>query len=248
MTSTPLKTSNISIIVPTLNEAHNLERLRPAAAMAAELIVVDGGSTDGTVIRARELGFQALVSDQGRGAQLNLGAATAVSPLLLFLHADTTLPANFAAAITKCLTNPDTILGAFSLQVEKPGLLLKIICKGVNIRARFFKLPYGDQSLFLRQEDFLALGGFPELPIMEDYVFVRQAKRMGSIVTLPQPVTTSRRRWQQIGPIRTTLINQLVILGYHLGVPPKKLALFYRSRGGGILRKFSGNKGTDTVC
>ena len=248
MTSTALKTSNISIIVPTLNEAHNLERLQPAAAMAAELIVVDGGSTDDTVMRARELGFQVQVSDQGRGAQLNLGAAVAVSPLLLFLHADTILPGDFAAATTKCLTNPDTILGAFSLQVETPGLLLKLICKGANIRAGFFKLPYGDQSLFLRREDFLALGGFPEIPIMDDYVFVRRAKKMGAIVTLPQTVTTSRRRWQELGPIRTTLINQLVILGYHLGVPPAKLALFYRSRGGGILRKFSGNKGTDTIC
>ena len=231
MTSTALKTSNISIIVPTLNEATTLEGLLPAAAMVAELIVVDGGSTDDTVMRARALGFQVLESDQGRGAQLNLGAAAAVSPLLLFLHADTVLPENFAAAVTKCLADPDTILGAFSLEVAASGLLLNLICKGANIRARFFRLPYGDQSLFLRREDFQTLGGFPKIAIMEDYVFVRQAKKKGSIVTLPQPVTTSGRRWQKLGPIRTTLINQLMILGYHLGIAPEKLALVYRNRG-----------------
>ena len=232
MTSTALKTSNISIIVPTLNEAHNLERLRPAAAMATELIVVDGGSTDDTVVRATELDFQVLESDQGRGAQLNLGAAAAVSPLLLFLHADTILPTDFAVVITECLADPDTILGAFSLEVETSGLLLSLICKGANIRSRLFRLPYGDQSLFLCREDFRTLGGFPELPIMEDYIFVRQAKKLGTIVTLPQTVITSGRRWQKLGPIRTTLINQLMILGYQLGKAPKKLALFYRSRGG----------------
>ncbi|MCF8057525.1 MAG: TIGR04283 family arsenosugar biosynthesis glycosyltransferase [Desulfocapsa sp.] len=250
MTSTTLKTFNISIIVPTLNEAHNLKHLQPAAAITTELIVVDGGSTDDTVTRAKELGFQVQVSTQGRGAQLNLGAAAAVSPLLLFLHADTILPQDFATAITKCLTNPDTILGAFSLNVEQAGPLLKLICKGANIRAGLFKLPYGDQSLFLRKKDFPAIGGFPEIEIMEDYVFVKRAKKRGNIVTLRQTVTTSSRRWQNLGPIRTTLLNQLVVLGYHLGVSPKKLALFYRSRGrrGGAFRKFSGNKGTDTIC
>ncbi len=232
MTSIALKTSNISIIVPTLNEAHNLERLRPAAEMAAELIVVDGGSTDGTVTCAGRLGFKVLESNQGRGAQLNMGAGAAVSPLLLFLHADTILPVNYATAVTGCLANPETILGAFSLKVETNTLILGLICRGANIRARFFKLPYGDQSFFLRREDFQTLGGFPELPIMEDYAFVRQAKRGGTIVTLPQTVTTSNRRWQKLGPIRTTLINQLMILGYHLGIAPETLALFYRSRGG----------------
>ncbi len=231
MTLTALKTSNISIIVPTLNEATTLEGLLPAAAMAAELIVVDGGSTDDTVMRARALGFRVLKSDQGRGAQLNLGAAAAVSPLLLFLHADTVLPENFAAAVTECLADRGTILGAFSLEVAASGLLLSLICKGTNIRARFFRLPYGDQSLFLRREDFQTLGGFPKIAIMEDYVFVRQAKKRGAIVTLHQAVTTSGRRWQKLGPIRTTLINQLMILGYHLGIAPEKLALFYRNRG-----------------
>jgi rSAM/selenodomain-associated transferase 2 len=248
MTLTTPKTFNISIIVPTLNEAHNLERLQPAASMTNELIVVDGGSTDETVTRAKELGFQVKESNQGRGTQLNLGAEAAASPLLLFLHADTILPTDFAAAITQCLTNPDTILGAFSLNMAPTGPLLKLICKGVNIRSRFFKMPYGDQALFLRKKDFWEIGGFPEIEIMEDYVFVKRAKKSGDIVTLPQAVTTSNRRWQNLGPIRTTLINQLIIIGYHMGVSPKKLALFYRSRGRrGTLGKLSGNERSDTI-
>ncbi len=245
MTSTPLKTSNISIIVPTLNEGHNLDQLQPAAALAAELIVVDGGSTDNTIRRAGELNFQVQVSDRGRGAQLNLGAATAVSPLLLFLHADTILPLDFPAAIANCLADPDTIMGAFSLRVESKSLLLNLICRSANIRSRIFKLPYGDQAFFLRREDFLALGGFPEITIMEDYSFARQAKKKGSVVTLPQTVVTSDRRWQKLGPIRTTLINQLIVLGYSLGVAPERLALFYRGRG--VLGKHSRDKGTDTI-
>jgi rSAM/selenodomain-associated transferase 2 len=232
MTSTQKKTSNISIIVPTLNEAANLPALKPAAAMVKELIVVDGGSTDGTVDTARDLGFRVLeeTGSGGRGMQLNTGAANTSSPILLFLHADTLLPPDFPEAVLGYLANPDNTLGAFRLKVDKGGLLLNFIVMCANLRSRLLHLPYGDQSFFIRKDDFMKFGGFPEEPIMEDFMLVKQATKHGRVETLPQTVTTSARRWRRLGPIRTTCINQLVILGYYLGVRPQKLASFYRKK------------------
>ena len=238
-------TSNISIIIPTLNEAENLPALKPLTNLVEEIIVVDGGSSDASVQIAKGLGFTVLASDKGRGVQLNLGAEKASSTLLLFLHADTLLPSGFPDLVKDCLADPKTILGSFSLQLDNKNILLHIICACANLRSRYLSLPYGDQAFFLRKHDFHALGGFPEIPIMEDYVFVKQAKKQGKVRTLPQTVTTSARRWQALGPTLTTVINQLMILGYRLGVSPEKLASFYRSRR--ILRKLSGNKGTNTV-
>ncbi len=243
MTLTQQKISNISIIIPTLNEAQNLSALLPLLETDAELIIVDGGSTDDTVKLAHNLGFRVETCSGGRGAQLNFGAQCATSPILLFLHADTLLHPNFQQLVTACLARPDIILGAFRLQVKEAGFFLKTILKSANLRSRLLQLPYGDQAFFLRKENFKKLGGFTELPIMEDYIFARQAKKKGKVVTLPQEVITSGRRWQRLGPLRTTLINQLIICAYHLGVSPKRLASFYRS--GLIFGKFSGNKGTD---
>jgi len=232
MTSTPQKTSNISIIVPTLNEAANLPMLQPAANAVKELIVVDGGSTDDTVQIAQDLDFKVIeqVGSGGRGVQLNTGAENASAPLILFLHADTQLPLGFQDAVIRCLSDPETVLGAFSLKIDGGNTAIRFIAKCANIRSRFLQIPYGDQSFFLRKNTFTDLGGFPELPIMEDFIFVRQAKKRGKIITLKQTVSTSARRWQRLGPVRTTLINQLVILGYYLGIKPKKLAAFYRNK------------------
>jgi rSAM/selenodomain-associated transferase 2 len=238
-------TSNISIIIPTLNEAQNIPALKPLIQQVNEIIVIDGGSSDTTVQLATNLGFTVLRTDKGRGAQLNLGAGKASSQILLFLHADTTLPPTFPALITNCLARKDTILGSFSLGINSTSLLLKIVRISANLRSRFLQLPYGDQSLFIRKTDFEELGGFPETPIMEDYIFVKMAKKRGKVQTLPQTVFTSARRWQKLGVLRTTYINQLIILGYWLGVTPEKLASFYRS--GRIFRKFSRNKGTHTI-
>jgi rSAM/selenodomain-associated transferase 2 len=245
MTLTQQKISNISIIIPTLNEAQHISILQPLLKTGTEIIVVDGGSTDDTVKLARGLGFRVETCSGGRGAQLNFGAHCATSPILLFLHADTLLPQGFKQMVTACLANPDIILGAFRLQVEGADWLLKGIIEIANLRSQLLQLPYGDQAFFLRKENFNLLGGFPELPIMEDYVFVRQTKKMGKVITLPQKVTTSGRRWQRMGPLRTTLMNQLIICAYYLGVPAQTLALFYRR--GFIFGKFSGNKKTNHI-
>ena len=238
-------TSSISIIIPTLNEAENIPALKLLVQQVAEVIIVDGGSSDTTVELAADLGLSVLHTDKGRGAQVNLGASKATSQVLLFLHADTVLPPAFPRLVNNCLTQKGTILGAFSLGIESTSWLLRIVSGGANIRSRFLQLPYGDQSLFIRKTDFEKLGGFPETPIMEDYIFVKLAKKKGKVATLPQTVLTSARRWQKLGPIRTTCVNQLMILGYCVGITPEKLASFYRS--GSLFRKFSRNKGTHTI-
>ncbi len=238
-------TSSISIIIPTLNEVRNIPALKLLTPQVAEVIVVDGGSSDATVQLATGLEISVLHTDKGRGAQLNLGASVATSQVLLFLHADTMLPPAFPELVTGCLAEEKTILGSFSLRIQQASLLLRTICAGANLRSRFLQLPYGDQSLFIRKTDFEKIGRFPETPIMEDYIFVKLAKKHGKVQTLPQTVSTSARRWQKIGPIRTTFINQLMIMGYKLGVRPEKLASFYRS--GSLFRKFGRNKGTHTI-
>ena len=245
MTLTPLKISDISIIIPTLNEAKNLPALQPLTQIAAECIVVDGGSTDETVKTAKELGFRVAECTGGRGKQVNFGAALASSRILLFLHADTLLPENFQEAVITCLHQQDTVLGAFRLTIRDSGFALRCICRLANLRSRLLQLPYGDQALFLNRETFEELGGFPEQPIMEDYIFVKLAKKRGRVVTLQDEVVTSGRRWQRLGIFQTTLLNQLVVLGYSLGVPAEKLALFYRR--GFVFGKLGGNKGTHHI-
>ena len=238
-------TSSISIIIPTLNEEKRIPFLKQLLPQAAEVIVVDGGSSDRTVQIATELGLSVLHGGNGRGAQLNAGAAVAQSSTLLFLHIDTRLPKEFPKLIKDCLQQHDTVMGAFSLGIESESVILEMICLGANLRSRLLQLPYGDQSLFIHKTDFESLGGFPEIPIMEDYIFVQRAKRKGKVRTLPQTVTTSARRWQNLGPVKTTVINQLIILGYRLGISPEKLASFYRR--GRLFRKAGGNKGTDPI-
>lgn len=233
MTSTPLKISDISIVIPTLNEeseaGHWAElRDRSGDAGILEIIVVDGGSRDRTVELARDLGFRVAIRPPGRGAQCNHGAGLAHGEVLLFLHADTRLPPGFAAMIRQGIEQTGVLAGAFSLAIDQAGPSLRLIQFCANWRSRRLQLPYGDQALFIRRDDFRRLGGFPETPIMEDFLFIRRAKQHGRVVTLSQAATTSARRWQRLGILRTTVINQLVILGFYAGVPLDKLASLYR--------------------
>ena len=219
----------ISVIIPTLNEAQQLPQalLSLKDAENVETVVVDGGSTDGTPDMAERAKCRVLRSSAGRALQLNAGAGAASGAILLFLHADARLPAGFDAHVRRTLDEPRVMAGAFRLRIDGPQRALRLIEWGVNLRSRCLQMPYGDQALFLKAETFATVGGFPELPIMEDFALVRRLRRHGRIAIADAAVTTSARRWNAIGPLRTTWINQMVIMGYYLGVSPGRLAGWY---------------------
>jgi rSAM/selenodomain-associated transferase 2 len=230
----------ISVIIPVFNEALTLPRSLPplVAAMQAydlEIIIADGGSTDATLAIAHEFGVKTLVSPEpGKANQMNAAAAIAQGEILLFLHADTQLPPDFPVLVQAVWSEQRQhhgqlpIAGAFDLAIDGTGWALRWIELTVKWRSRWLSLPYGDQALFLPKTTFQAVGGFPAIPIMEDFVLVRHLRKMGKIAIVPRSVLTSARRWQQLGVWKTTLINQLIILGYYCGVSPHRLARWYR--------------------
>ncbi|GET37569.1 TIGR04283 family arsenosugar biosynthesis glycosyltransferase [Microseira wollei] len=220
----------ISIIIPVLNEASTINKTLASIKKASniEIIVVDGGSEDETVALAQSLGIKVLFSPPGRATQMNRGAAAATGDILLFLHADTRLPNNFDTSVRQSLQIQKTIAGAFELKIDSDIPSLRIVEKMVNVRSRYLQMPYGDQAIFLKATVFNQIGGFPNLPIMEDFELVRRLQPLGKIEIVPAPVVTSGRRWQKLGVLKTTLINQLIILGYFLGIPPDQLAQWYR--------------------
>ena len=216
-------------MIPTLNEASHLPGTLQSLASAhgIEIIVVDGGSDDGTLEIAQRAGCRVLRAVRGRALQLNTGADAADGSLLLFLHADTRLPAGFEIAVRSALAERGVAGGAFRLRIDAPGWPLRVIERAVVLRSRLFQMPYGDQGIFVQAETFRQVGGFPSLPVMDDFEFIRQLRRRGRIKVLSLPATTSGRRWRELGPWRTTWINQKVILGYYLGVDPERLANWY---------------------
>jgi rSAM/selenodomain-associated transferase 2 len=226
-------TAKISIIIPVLNEEKNLGMAIASTRTtpSTEVIVVDGGSTDGTVALANALEVTVRSTTAGRAHQMNIGAEAATGDILLFLHADTHLPIGFADLVCSTLTAEDNIVaGAFSLKIDSTLRSLRWIERGVNWRSRFLQMPYGDQAIFLKADTFHKVGGFPEQPIMEDFELIRRLQRLGKIAIVSAPVVTSARRWLKRGVFRTTLINQLVILGYLLGVNRERLGQLYRHR------------------
>jgi uncharacterized protein len=219
----------ISIIIPALNEAENLVRLLNSLQNApVEVIVVDGGSTDRTLEVAKSLGAVAIAGVKGRAAQMNLGASIAKAKILVFLHADTLLPDRFEQMIFHTLQDPDVVAGAFGLEIDGDRFGFRLIEWGVSMRSRLWQMPYGDQAIFLKTETFRLVGGFPLLPIMEDFEFVRRLKRLGSIAIASESVLTSGRRWQKLNIFRTTAINQIIVIGYFLGISPVRLAQWYQ--------------------
>jgi rSAM/selenodomain-associated transferase 2 len=226
------KTSNISIIIPTCNESENIAALLPELLSVGniEVIVADGSSTDDTPERAAALGAVVLRDlDRNRAFQMNTGAKAAHGEMLLFLHCDTRLAPGFAEHIEHTLAQPGIAAGAFSLKIGgKNGIGLRIIERLANFRARFFQMPYGDQGIFLTAAFFFSVGGYPPLPIMEDFALIQKLKRKGRITILPMAATTSARRWEKLGLLRTTFLNQAIFLGYLLGIKAEKLAHWYR--------------------
>jgi len=223
--------NSLSIIIPVLNEEINIGQTltKVKTGTNIEIIVVDEGSVDNTRAIAESHGVKVIQSPiKGRAQQMNAGASIAQGEILLFLHGDTQLPPNYDDYIRKAMVNPDIVAGAFSLRVTGEDRNLRIVEKLVYWRSRYLSLPYGDQGIFLKTSTLQTLGGFPDLPIMEDFELILRLKKLGKILILPQAINTSGRRWQKLGILRTTIINQLVILGYFLGINPEKLAQYYR--------------------
>ncbi len=222
----------ISVVIPTLNESGCIEQtltcLVENASHPIEIIVADGGSVDNTVQIVAEFDARIVHCEAGRSAQMNAGAAVATGDVLMFLHGDTRVPKGFDQMIVNTLEQTP-IAGAFNLEIAGNGWALRWVEWGVKVRSTVFQLPYGDQAIFLRANTFREFGGFPELPIMEDFVFIRSLAKCGKIAIVPAAVTTSARRWEKQGVFKTTLINQVMIIGYALGINPDRLRQWYRS-------------------
>lgn len=227
--STDRKTCDISIIIPTLNEAACIGQTVAGLAgqPGVEVIVADGGSQDLTVSLAKAAGARVLDAPLGRGSQQNAGARAAHGRVLLFLHADTLLPEGFAADIREALNQPGFIAGAFRFAVGAKGWRFRLLEQCANWRAAWLGLPYGDQALFLPAARFWAMGGFRELALLEDLDLVLRLRKTGRIALLAPKARTSARRWQRLGFARTTIINQLILLGFFCGISPARLARWY---------------------
>ncbi|MGB3642471.1 MAG: TIGR04283 family arsenosugar biosynthesis glycosyltransferase [Rivularia sp. (in: cyanobacteria)] len=225
-----IATAKISIIIPTLNESENIKATLISTQISTniEVIVVDGGSEDNTVDIAESFGVKVIPGYKNRARQMNAGARNATGDILLFLHADTLLPANFDAMIRTALQQPSTVAGAFALRINAPDIGLRLVELGVKYRSKLFKMPYGDQAIFITKDKFNNIRGFPELAIMEDFELIRNLKDLGKITFIPVPVITSPRRWLKKGILQTTLINQIVIIAYFLGISPERIRSWYR--------------------
>jgi rSAM/selenodomain-associated transferase 2/rSAM/selenodomain-associated transferase 1 len=227
-----LPSTLISIIIPTLNEEENIAACLASCGTSpnTEMIVVDGESRDRTAQIARSLGARVVVSPPGRGRQMNRGAREATGELFLFLHADTRLPPAFADWVRVVLSRRGVVAGAFLFRLDARSPSLSFIQKVTNWRSRRFQLPYGDQAIFIPRVIFEEMGGYPEMPIMEDYEFIRRLKKKGRIDTVPLPAITSARRWIEVGVWKTTFFNWVIVIAYSLGVFPATLARWYRKK------------------
>ncbi len=223
---------SISVIIPTWNERN----LLPAAIASigverdVEILVVDGGSDDGTREMAERLADRSLVAKRGRAIQMNAAAEAASGELLVFLHADTRLPPNAMSAIREALASPAVVGGAFRIAIDSSKASLRGIASLVNLRSETLGLPFGDQGIFVKKSHFLAMGGYRDLPIMEDLDFIRRLRRRGPLHIIKDQAMTSDRRWRRNGVLRTTIVNSLARLMYRCGISPKRIRTFYDSR------------------
>lgn len=222
---------NVSVVVPVLNEAGILgETLRRARQPGVrEIMVVDGGSSDRTVEIAGGLADVVLHSERGRALQMNAGARRATGEILLFLHADTLVPPGFAAEVIAACGRPEVIGGRFDVELQPSSPLLWITGELINRRSRLTGGATGDQAIFIRRDVFEALGGYAEIPLMEDLDLSRRMKRAGSVACLRSRVTTSSRRWRQGGTVRTILLMWMLRGLYYAGVSPARLHRMYRN-------------------
>ncbi len=231
------KPAALSIVIPVCNEAEGLPFLLKSleALEVDEVIFVDCGSLDDTAALLKiwataapgSYDRKSLVSKRGRANQMNAGAEAAMGDIILFLHADTTLPHGGIHVIRECMKNPGVVGGAFRLKIDSPHFFLKGVEKIANLRAFYGGLPYGDQAYFVRREVFQKMGGYRVMPLMEDVEFIRRLKKEGKIVLLEKAVRTSARRWEKQGYFYTSFRNMVLLGLYFFGVSPSRLAKWY---------------------
>jgi glycosyltransferase involved in cell wall biosynthesis len=253
---------NLSVVIPALNEANQIAGAAESArAPNVEVLVVDGGSEDGTPERASAAGARVVTSPPGRARQLGLGAREAHGDVLLFLHADTRLPPGYEVAIRNALADPQVVGGAFRFHFATGGsesgergttrrnpararrrggesgaaraaassqLALRLVEWGARMRVALFRLPYGDQGLFVRRSVLEAMGGVPQVAIMEDLDLVSGMKRQGRLAMLSLQATTSSRRYIASGPLRTMFRNWLAAAAWSVGADRDRVAAWYR--------------------
>ena len=220
----------ISVIIPTLNEASvlrgTLQKLKRGINL--EMIVVDGGSRDDTVPIAKEYTKKVFLSSPGRARQMNEGARHAEGEVLLFLHADSRIAAGGIGKIIPALAGLPAVGGAFQLSFDTRNLLIRLIARLANLRTRLTRVPYGDQGIFITKNVFQKIGGYPDIPMMEDVALAVRMKKEGKIALLKEKIVTSPRRWEKEGVLFTTFRNRALMTGYLLGISPGRLASCYK--------------------
>lgn len=227
---------SIAVIIPVLNEQAALPALLPALMPLGfeEIIMVDGGSRDQTVAVARTMfesasdaHYRIISGPCGRASQMNAGAALATSDILVFLHADTQLPHNARQVMERAMGDQQYVGGRFDVRFPRDTGYAWMVSRLMNLRSRLSGISTGDQTMFVRRSVFEQMGGFAEIPLMEDIDFSRRLKKLGTIVALKDRVTTSFRRWERCGPLRTIVRMWVLRLFYWLGWDPRRLQHYY---------------------
>ncbi len=227
---------SLSVVIPAMDEAAMLpgllQDLRRLTVHPVEIVVVDGGSTDGTADLAAAAGAQVVRAERGRGRQLRAGAAAARAPLLCFLHADVRLGDEALAELARLARDPGAggAAWAFRLRIGAPGLAYRVVETGANLRSALAGLPYGDQGLVVSRAAYDAAGGYAAVPLMEDVMLVRALRRHRPVRLLRSAVTVSARRWQRDGVWRRSGLNLFLLARWLLGAAPERLVAAYERR------------------
>ncbi|NJB68236.1 rSAM/selenodomain-associated transferase 2 [Desulfobaculum xiamenense] len=222
----------VSIIIPVLREAEGANALVEhvlalSPAGTAEILMVDGSENGDTIKALRHKEIKTLLAPRGRARQMNAAAQAASGDILLFLHADTRLPQDALSLVTQAATD-GCVGGAFTLRFDTDSPGMRLIAAVANLRSQLTRAPYGDQAQFFLRDYFLAIGGFRDMPLMEDLeIMTRIRRRADRIRILDAAVTTSARRWREEGLLRCTLRNWALRLAYHAGISAHRLAAFY---------------------
>ena len=223
----------ISVIIPVLNEAESIQKCLEQFYQedVIDVVVVDGGSTDGTPDKVVSAGVGRCVSSPkpGRASQMNFGAEKAVGDVFLFLHADTFLPPNGLALIREVMAKQHVVGGRFELGLAEKRLGFRLIAYLSTLRSKFLGITYGDQGIFVRRDVFGAVGGYPALELFEDSEFCNVVKKCGQFVLLPAQVCSSTRRWQKWGVVRTVIWMWVLRVLFVCGISDKTLSQWYRA-------------------